>query len=73
VKKLNKLTRIGLIIFIVGSGPLLLVMLFSKIGLLQDTNPNPILFGIMAMVTFWPSILLILIGVIKQFIVKPKS
>jgi len=73
VKKLHKLTRIGLIIFIVGSGPLLLVMLFSKIGLLQDTNPNPILFGIMAMVTFWPSILLILIGVIKQFIVKPKS
>ena len=73
MKKLNKLTRIGLIIFIVGSGPLLLVMLFSKIGLLQDTNPNPILFGIMAMVTFWPSILLILIGVIKQFIVKPKS
>ena len=73
MKKLNKLTRIGLIIFIVGSGPLLLVMLFSKIGLLQDSNPNPILFGIMAMVTFWPSILLILIGVIKQFIVKPKS
>ena len=73
MKKLHKLTRIGLIIFIVGSGPLLLVMLFSKIGLLQDTNPNPILFGIMAMVTFWPSILLILIGVIKQFIVKPKS
>ena len=73
MKKLHKLTRIGLIIFIVGSGPLLLFMLFVKIGLLQDSNPNPILFGIMAMVTFWPSILLILIGVIKQFIVKPKS
>ena len=73
MKKLNKLTRIGLIFFLVGSGPLLLFMLFVKIGLLQESNPNPILFGIMAMVTFWPSILLILIGVIKQFIVKPKS
>jgi hypothetical protein len=26
----------------------------------------------MAMFTFWPSLLLILIGVIKQFIAKPK-
>jgi hypothetical protein len=70
MKKLHKLTRIGVIIFIVGSSPLLLVMLFAKIGILED--PNPILFGIMAMFTFWPSLLLILIGVIKQFIAKPK-
>jgi hypothetical protein len=70
MKKLHKLTRIGVTIFIVGSSPLLLVMLFAKIGILED--PNPILFGIMAMFTFWPSLLLILIGVIKQFIAKPK-
>ena len=70
MKKLHKLTRIGVIIFIVGSSPLLLVMLFAKIGILED--PNPILFGIMAMFTFCPSLLLILIGVIKQFIAKPK-
>ena len=70
MKKLHKLTRIGVIIFIVGSSPLLLVMLFAKIGILED--PNPILFGIMAMFTFWPSLLLILIGVKKQFIAKPK-
>ena len=70
MKKLHKLTRIGVIIFIVGSSPLLLVMLYAKIGILED--PNPILFGIMAMFTFWPSLLLILIGVIKQFIAKPK-
>jgi len=72
MKKLHKLTRIGVIIFIVGSSPLLLVMLFAIIGILEDPNPNPILFGIMAMFTFWPSLLLILIGVIKQFIAKPK-
>ena len=47
-------------------------MFFAKIGILEDPNPNPILFGIMAMFTFWPSLLLILIGVIKQFIAKPK-
>jgi hypothetical protein len=39
-------------------------MLFAKIGILED--PNPILFGIMAMFTFWPSLLLILIGVIND-------
>jgi len=47
-------------------------MLFAKFGLLEDPNPNPILFGIIAMFTFWLSLLLILIGVIKQFIIKPK-
>jgi hypothetical protein len=47
-------------------------MLFAKFGFLEDPNPNPILFGIIAMFTFWLSLLLILIGVIKQFIIKPK-
>ena len=66
MKKLNKLTKIGIIIFIIGSGPLLSTMLFSNIGILDDPNPNPIIFGLMAMITFWPSIILILIGIIIQ-------
>ena len=72
MKKLHKLTKIGLIIFIIGSGPLLSVMLFAKIGILDDPNPNPVIFGIMAMITFWPSLILIFIGIIKQLILKLK-
>ena len=70
MKKLNKLTKIGIIIFIIGSGPLLSIMLFSKIGILDDPSPNPIIFGLMAMITFWPSIILIVIGIITQ-LTKP--
>ena len=70
MKKLHKLTKIGIIIFIIGSGPLLSVMLFSKIGILDDPNTNPIIFGLMAMITFWPSLILIVIGIIIQ-LTKP--
>ena len=59
-------------ILIIGSGPLFFVMLFAKIGILDDPNPNPIIFGLMAMITFWPSLILILIGIIKQIILKIK-
>ncbi|MDG1219608.1 MAG: hypothetical protein P8N08_05470 [Flavobacteriaceae bacterium] len=72
MKKLHKLTKIGIIILIIGSGPLFFVMLFAKIGILDDPNPNPIIFGLMAMITFWPSLILILIGIIKQIILKIK-
>ena len=72
MKKLHKLTKIGIIILITGSGPLFYVMLFAKIGILDDPNPNPIIFGLMAMITFWPSLILILIGIIKQIILKIK-
>ena len=57
-------------IFIFGSGPLLSVMLFSKMGILNDPNPNPIIFGLMAMITFWPSLILIFIGIILQLSIK---
>ena len=33
-------------------------------------NPNPIIFGLMAMITFWPSLILIVIGIIIQ-LTKP--
>jgi len=69
-KKLHKLTKIGIMIFIFGSGPLLSVMLFAKMGILNDPNPNPIIFGLMAMITFWPSLILIFIGIILQLSIK---
>jgi hypothetical protein len=39
-------------------------------GILNDPNPNPIIFGLMAMITFWPSLILIFIGIILQLSIK---
>ena len=52
------LFRVGVLLLLLGSGPLLLIILFAKLGLTKDPNPNPILFGILAMFTFWPSLVL---------------
>jgi hypothetical protein len=37
-----------------GSGPLLGIIVAAKLGLTHDPNPNPIAFGILAGLTFWP-------------------
>lgn len=58
----SRLFTVGLIIFLVGSGPLLLVILAASLGLTRDPNPNPVGFGIMAMFTFWPGVICMLIG-----------
>ena len=55
--------RIGLALLILGSGPLLVIITAAKLGLTDDPNPNPVIFGIMAFFTFWPGIGLILSGV----------
>jgi hypothetical protein len=59
----NRSFRIGFWLFVIGSGPLLAVILAAKLGLTRDPNPNPVGFGILAMLTFWPSIILMLRGV----------
>ena len=55
--------RIGLILLVVGSGPLVGFMTYARLGFYPDPNPNPVFLGILAGLTFWPSILLIGIGV----------
>jgi hypothetical protein len=57
------MVRIGLALLVIGTGPLAGVMLAAKVGILDDPNPNPVYFGILAGFTFWPSVLLIVIGV----------
>jgi hypothetical protein len=58
------LVRAGLVLFVVGSGPLLLIILAASLGLTFDPDPNPVMFGIMALLTCWPSIGLVGAGII---------
>ena len=46
----------------IGTGPLLAVMLLANLGLTRDPNPNPIGLGILAFLTFWPSVILMVLG-----------
>jgi hypothetical protein len=58
----SRLFRRGLLLFILGSGPLFAVIAAAKLGLTRDPNPNPIGFGILAMFTFWPAVGMMAIG-----------
>jgi hypothetical protein len=61
----SKLVRIGLALLILGSAPLWGIILAAKLGLWPDPNPNPIGPGLLFVVTFWPAVLLIGVGVAR--------
>jgi hypothetical protein len=56
---------LGILIFLIGCGPLLALIAASKLGLTRNPNPNPVGPGILAMLTFWPSIVLMLVGLAR--------
>jgi hypothetical protein len=56
--------RIGVALLVLGTGPLLAIMFAASFGWTDDPNPNPIGPGLLCMFTFWPSIILIIIGVV---------
>ncbi len=57
-----RLFWIGVALLVAGTGPLLAVIVLASLGLTRDPNPNPIGFGLLAMVTFWPAVALIARG-----------
>ena len=61
----ERLFRIGLVMFVIGTGPLLLSIAAWKLGFTVDKNPNPVGLGILAYFTFLPSVILIGAGIIK--------
>ena len=58
----SRLFRAGLGLFILGSGPLIGILIAAQLGLTFDPNPNPVGFGLLAFLTFWPSVGLLLAG-----------
>ena len=61
----NRLFKIGFWMFVIGSGPLLAIIVLAGIGLWPDPNPNPIGPGLLAFFTFWPSIICMIIGAVQ--------
>jgi len=64
----DRIFRIGAAVVILGSAPLLSILLLSKIGLWPDPNPNPIGPGILVFVTFWPGVILMATGIFRSMV-----
>jgi hypothetical protein len=58
----SKLVVAGIVVLILGSAPLLFIIIAAKLGLWPDPDPNPVGPGIIFFFTFWPSIICIIIG-----------
>jgi len=58
----SRVLCIGIALLVIGTGPLLASVAYLELWQ-GDPNPNPIVPGMLAMFTFWPSIILILIGI----------
>ncbi len=57
--------RTGVGLLVVGTGPLLFIIVAAAVGLWPDPNPNPIGPGLLFFFTFWPALLCIVVGVIR--------
>jgi hypothetical protein len=69
--KLHKTTKIGIIIFILGTGPLLILLGLDALGIIDAGNAaGP---GILAVLSFYPSIILIIIGSILTYRKRKKA
>jgi len=61
----STMVRVGLGLLILGSAPLLFIIVAAAIGLWPDPNPNPVGPGLLFAFTFWPAIICIAVGVIR--------
>jgi len=61
----SRWVRTGIVLLVVGSGPLLFIIGAAAIGLWPDPNPNPIGPGLLFFFTFWPAVLSIAVGVVR--------
>jgi len=42
-------------------------MAAAKLGITSDPNPNPVGLGILAMLSFWPSLIIMALGLIEIY------
>lgn len=58
--------RVGVGLLVIGAGPLMFIIVAAAVGLWPDPNPNPIGPGLLFFFTFWPAVLCIVVGVIRE-------
>ncbi|HEU0207818.1 MAG TPA: hypothetical protein VFQ78_02465 [Candidatus Udaeobacter sp.] len=61
----NRIFKIGFWLFVMGSGPLLAIIVLAALSLWPDPNPNPIGPGLLCFFTFWPSVICLAIGAVQ--------
>jgi len=70
-RSLHLTLRIGLITLILGTSPLLIIMGLDALGVID--GGNPVVPGLLVFISFWPSIILIVIGSIFTFSSNKKA
>jgi hypothetical protein len=61
----SRLVKVGVVLLVLGSGPLIVIILAAAIGIWPDPNPNPIGPGLLAALTFWPAVICLIIGIVR--------
>jgi hypothetical protein len=51
---------------VIGCGPLLAILLAARLGLLADPDPNPIGPGLLAAISFWPGMVMVVVGWLRR-------
>jgi hypothetical protein len=64
---------IGLVLLVVGSGPLFITIQLADWGLTNDPHPNPVMFGVLFFFTFPLGLGLIFGGLVFSFVRRPAA
>lgn len=65
--------KVGLIVFVLGAGPLLILLGLDALGLIEAENAVEPDILVLAMLSFYPSIVLIIIGAILTYRKRKKN
>jgi hypothetical protein len=69
----SRWVRVGLGLLIIGSGPLLGIIVAADLGFWPDPNPNPIGPGLLFFFTLWPAVICLVIGVARVRIARHRD
>ena len=58
----SKLFVTGLLLVLLGSAPLVTIIVLADLGLWPDPDPNPVGPGILHFLTFWPGLVCTIAG-----------